>query len=274
MSFINKFFDKIYVINLFDKIERWEKVSKQFRNRNIKIDRFVAIDGRCKQQGDKGCNAKAKTFETSYNIKISNKRSLPSMELIPAASLTIGTILILRHMVKHKLKHILICEDDIELSHGFEKKFKQGIDELKGTKYEKMWDVLYLGCGNKCGNNDISYEKRGSAKNLSTLSQFLDEEIYVKNKNDLRMPCEDGCNEITDHISIADHAGGSWCYAFSLKGARKILKLIDNDAGNHVDQIYQRLENKGGVKALAFNPPIVWHEEGAIRKDTDIPWKY
>ena len=88
------------------------------------------------------------------------------------------------------------------------------------------------------------------------------------------MPCDDGCKEISEHLSIADHAGGSWCYAFSLKGAKKILKLIDNDAGNHVDQIYQKLEKRGGVVALSFNPPIVWHEEGAIRKDTDIPWEY
>ena len=195
-------------------------------------------------------------------------------ELIPAASLTIGTILILRHMVKHKLSHILICEDDIELSHGFEGKFKQGLDELKKSSFKDKWDVLYLGCGNKCGNADIAREKSRKTKIKSTISQFIDEEIFVKHKNDLRMPCDDGCKEISEHLSIADHAGGSWCYAFSLKGAKKILKLIDNDAGNHVDQIYQKLEKRGGVVALSFNPPIVWHEEGAIRKDTDIPWEY
>lgn len=274
MSYLNKFFDKIYVINLFDKTERWKKVSKQFKTRGIDVERFVAIDGRCKDQGEGGCEAKLKTFEMTYDIKISNKRKLPLRELIPAASLTIGTILILRHMVKHKLKHILICEDDIELSHGFEKKFKEGIKELKKTNLEKKWDILYLGCGNRCGNAGISREKSRNVKNLSTLSQFIDDEIFVQYKNDLRMPCEDGCKEVSEHLSVADHAGGSWCYAFSLKGAKKILKLIDNDAGNHVDQIYQNLPNHGNVTALSFNPPIVWHEEGAIRKDTDIPWKY
>jgi hypothetical protein len=75
-------------------------------------------------------------------------------------------------------------------------------------------------------------------------------------------------------MSIPERAGGSWCYAFSLKGAKKFLKLIDNDAGNHVDQIYQKLPNKGGIMPVAFNPPIVWHEGGAIRSDTDIPWEY
>lgn len=271
---MNKFFDNIYIINLFDKVERWEKVSKQFKNRHIDVDRFVAVDGRCKDQGEDGCIAKKKTFETIYNVKISNKRDLLERELIPAASLTIGTILILRNMVKQKMNHILICEDDIELSYGFEKKFKQGIDELKKTKYKNKWDLLYLGCGNKCGNSDISYEKHGQVKNLSTMSHFIGDEIYVKHKNDIRMPCDDGCKNITDHISIADNAGGSWCYAFSLKGAKKILKLIDNDAGNHVDHIYQSLDSHGGIISLAFNPPIVWHEEGMIRSDTDIPWEF
>lgn len=271
---INKFFDKVYIINLFDKEERWKKVSKQFNNRKIKIERFVAVDGRCKSQGKEGCLAKLKTFEMVYSVKIGNKRKLPLPEVIPAASLTIGTIVLLRDMVANGYEHILVCEDDIELGRNFEKNFKRGIDELKGTSYEN-WDVLYLGCGNKCGNNGVSYYKSKSAKHLSTMSQFIDDDIYVCHPNDLRAPCEEGeCRDISEHMSVPEHAGGSWCYAFSLKGAKKFLKLIDDDAGNHVDQIYQRLPNKGGIKAVAFNPPIVWHEAGAIRADTDIPWVY
>jgi len=274
MGKINSFFDKIYVINLYDKVERWEKMAKQFKSRGITVERFVAIDGRCKDQGEKGCLAKLKTFEMAYDIKISNRRKLPLKEIVPAASLTIGTILILRHMVRNNLKHILICEDDIELGRNFENKFMEGIKEIKQTKYENTWDLLYVGCGGKCGDRDVSFDKTSSNKHVSTLTQFTGEDTYVKYKNDLRSPCDGECNEISEHISIPERAGGSWCYAFSLKGAKKMLKLIDDDAGNHVDQIYQNLENKGGVVALAFNPPIVWHEAGAIRADTDIPWNY
>ena len=36
----------------------------------------------------------------------------------------------------------------------------------------------------------------------------------------------------------------------------------------------QQKKNNGGVRPLSFNPPIVWHEGGAIRSDTDIPWEY
>jgi len=270
---INKFFDKVYVINLFDKEERWKKMEKQFKNRKIDIERFIAVDGRCKAQGESGCLAKINTFKLVYSIKLSNKGNYPLQEVVPAASLTIGTIVLLRDMVKKGYKNILICEDDIELGRNFAANFKRGVNELKGTKHEK-WDILYLGCGNLCGNNGISYNKTPKNKNLSTMS-FLRGDFYAQNPNDLRMICgDDECESISDHMSIPTHAGGSWCYAFSLKGAKKFLKLIDNDAGNHVDKIYQFLPDKGGIKAVAFNPPIVWHEGGAIRADTDIPWEY
>jgi GR25 family glycosyltransferase involved in LPS biosynthesis len=268
MSFLNEYFDKIYVINLFDKLTRWDKMRKQFKNRKIEIDRFIAVDGRCKDQGNAGCLAKLHTFETLYDVKISNNSFLNHSELVPASSLTIGTIQILRHMVKNKLDRILICEDDIELIRGFEKKFTEGIMELNETKVADKWDIMYLGCGEKCGNTGVSYTKSKHNKNIST----RDSDVFVNHKNDIRMPCEDGCDKITEHISYADFPLGSWCYAFSLKGAKKMLKIIDDDAGDHVDRTFSKLHKKGGVVTIAFDPPIVMHEEGYVRPDSDIPW--
>ena len=69
----NNFFDKIFVINLFDKTTRWNKVEKQFKNRKINIDRFIAVDGRCQNQGKKACLEKLKSFEISYNVLIDPK---------------------------------------------------------------------------------------------------------------------------------------------------------------------------------------------------------
>ena len=263
---IDNYFKKIYVINLFDKKERWEKVSKQFRYRKINIERFIAIDGRCSSQGKKGCLEKLKSFEIMYNVKINIKKSDNIKVMIPAASLTIGTILILRNMVKEKYPRILICEDDIELSRNFENKFNQGIKEL----------ILYLGCGDKCGSKGVSYEK-SKKFNSSLLNQIIGEEsIYVSHPNDIRIPC-DHCNTLTEHISKSLHPGGTWCYAVSLKGAKKILKLIDNDAGNHIDQILAKEVESGNLIAYAFDPPIVMHES-IIGKDgkrnTDIPWEW
>jgi|UniRef100_A0A6C0CZD8 GR25 family glycosyltransferase involved in LPS biosynthesis len=271
-SNLNKFFDKIFVISLFDKFERWEKVSKQFKSKKIDIERFIAIDGRCSKEGEVGCLQKLKTFEMIYNVTISNKKNYPLKEIVPAASLTIGTILILREMVKRKWSHILICEDDVILSRSLEKKFAEGIKEIGDRK----WDLLYLGSGNQTGNNGISFNKNSRNKNLSDIAKFLpiDKDFFVEYKDDLRVPCEELCKPISEHISIAYNPGGTWAYAYSLRGAKKLLRLLDNDAGNHIDKLIGEQTMDGKLKALAFDPPIVWHEGGAIRPDSDIPWEW
>jgi len=276
MPKLDKFFDKIYVINLFDKTERWDKVRKQFTSRKIKIERFIAVDGRCASQGDQACKEKLKDFEMKYDVRIPLKRGDKLKVMIPAASLTIGTILILRHMVKMKYDRILICEDDIELTRNFEKKFNEGISELKKARKENSWDLLYLGCGDRCGDKGVSEKKSKRNRHPSFLNQIVGSDIYVAHPNDIRFPCDE-CKPLTEHITKAVHPGGTWCYAFSLKGARKMLKLIDNNAAEHIDQLLAGEVEDGKMTAYAFDPPIVMHE--AIigpdgKRNTDIPWEF
>ena len=268
---LNKFFDKIYVISLYDKFERWKKIEKQFGNRKIKVERFIAVDGRCKNEGKVACMDKLKSFEIAFDVKIRNKKH-PVQELLPAASLTIGTILILRDMVRRKLKHILICEDDVVLSHGLENKFKAGMKEIGDYK----WDVLYLGCGGRCGHKGVSWEKTAENKFLSAVpkAEGSNEEYYVHIEEDLRMPCEKhDCVPFSEHISFAKRPAGTWAYAYSLEGAKKMLKYIDDDAAQHIDHLLREPISEGKVKALTFDPPIIWHEGGINRFDSDIPWE-
>ena len=121
---------------------------KQFNRRGIKADRFSAVDGRCKN--DNQCRKKKKLFQEKYKVKIKK------IEL-PTASLVIGTILILREVVKKKMKRVLICEDDFQLGKNLFKKFEVGIKELKTA--EPNWEMLILGCTQECGVNGISEKK-------------------------------------------------------------------------------------------------------------------
>ena len=262
---MNKYFDKIFVISLYDKTARWNKVRSQFKRRGIDVERFVAVDGRCKDQGKKGCLDKLRSFEIAYNIKIPVRKDIPLKELIPASSLTIGTLLLLRQQVNKGWKRILICEDDIILSRNLEDKFKTGVKEIK----KSSWDLLYLGCGNHCGINGIGYDKKG---HRSFLSDYSDEDFYIKHKNDLRLPCDYGCKKFTEHISKAYNPTGTWCYAISLKGAKKILKILGDNLNQHIDQILSGHTTDGYLKSLAFDPPIVMHEDISQGRDTDIPW--
>ena len=155
------------------------------------------------------------------------------------------------------------------------KDFARGIKTLG----KKRWDLLYLGCAAKCGHKDISLEKSVKTPFISGWIEegYMEGEWYLKNKIDLRAPCEEDCPSITKFISHAPIPGGTWAYGVSLTGAKKILKLINHTAATpkywgHIDQVYKKECNTGYLKCVAFDPPIVWHEGGAARAGSDIPW--
>ena len=86
------------------------------------------------------------------------------------------------------------------------------------------------------------------------------------------MPCGDACEEVTEHLTRVYNAGGTWCYAYSLAGAKKVLRAIDDNVDDHIDQILMRLQYDEVVTALAADPPIVMHEDMRGSRKSDIPW--
>jgi len=273
------------VINLFDHKNKWLKVRNQFKKRNINVERFIAIDGRCKAMGKQACIDKMNSFSMSYDVTINPTQRnqynelMMLKEILPVSSLSIGTLVLLRNQVKNKWKHMLICEDDIELTRNVEEKFNQGIRELK----DKPWDLLYLGCGGLCGNKGLSYTKDKKHKYSSVYAlpgiNYIDE-LYLNHPNDLRMYCEDvtSCKKVSDNlVKLNGNHGGTWCYAWSLRGAKKMMKLMkdrNNLVSRHIDQIINEFVNRGHLKAYSFNPVIVHHELLQVNRKTDIPWKW
>jgi GR25 family glycosyltransferase involved in LPS biosynthesis len=260
---LNNFFTKIFVVNLDDKKQRLKKIDKQMKKNCIVYERFSAIDGRCSTVQE--CKKKRKILGKKYNVKIPNHIN------IPAASLVIGTILLLRKMVKQKWPRILICEDDINLDSQIVPKFVQGIKELK---VEPNWDLLYLGCGNTCGLVGISDKKTSRNKYITSLQTvYKTWHWYVMNKDDLRIPCQD-CEKISRHLSRPQIPSGTWCYAYSLSAAKKFLHFVGQNINDHIDQLLGLAIEENILNVVAFDPPIVWHEAGASRPDSDIPWEW
>lgn len=264
---INQYFNRIFIINLQDKTKRFEKVTRQFHKKGIKYTRFEAIDGRC--SGKKECLDKKKSLEKKYNVKI-------KLDNIPASSLVIGAVEIFKQQVKNKWKRILICEDDVELLPSTLKNFDIGIKEVETLVPD--YDILYLGCGNNCGTRGISDSKTSRNKYLTSLSiAYSSCDWYVSHKNDLRTLCDD-CEKLSKNLSYPYRPGGTWAYAVSLEGAKKILKLFTKNGKitvtDHIDQMIPDEIQSGNLKSVAFDPPIIMHEKGAIRPDTDIPWEW
>lgn len=263
---INKFYDRIFVINLKDAVKRYNKMLARLTKYGIKYEVFPAVDGRVKE---KDYAKKRRELEEMYNVKIAKKLNPP------AASLVIGTIEILRKMVKNKWKRILIFEDDCIPTRNFHKRFEEGVAEIKEDNIN--FDMLYLGAGHLAGHRGMSYTKTSKIKHITPLSIIDKDEFnwYVQNKNDLREPCdEDYCSTLSENLSVGPSVGGTWCYSYTLNGAKKLLKLLNNMVTNHIDQILiQQVEN-GKMNAIAFDPPIVYHEEGLVRSDSNIPWSF
>ena len=244
--------------------KRFNKVTKQFHKHGVKYMRYNAINGRCK---DKECNTKKKEFEKKYNIKISNKVK------VPVASLVIGTIQLLKEQIRNKWKRILICEDDVVFDKDIMKKFSNGIKDLP-----QDWDLLYLGSGNQTGHKNISETKTKTIKHKTSLSIVSkDYDWYVTNKDDLRLPCDkEDCPPVnnSEYLSYPMSPGGGWAYSYSLSGAKKFLKYIGKSIKDHVDQLLIKSVEQGKLEAIAFDPPIVYHESGAFRPDSTIPWEW
>ena len=248
----------------------YKEVSNQLKVNGIKHEKFVAVDGRGSQDEKE---KKRKDFEKLYNLKIPKKGAN-----IPASSLTIGNILMYREMVKNNWDRILILEDDIILEKDINEKFTRGINSLKNDD----WDLLYLSCGGECGTKDVSKYKTTKNKNLSTWLNHKDWDpevsssgkIWVSHPYDIRTPCPRyECKRISKYISTTPGAGGTFGYAISLKGAKKMLKYIGKTINNHIDQ-YLRMSVQDGVSTgIAFDPPILWHKWGlAIAGSNTIEW--
>lgn len=266
----SKYFTKVFCISLYDAEMRWKKVSKQFKKVGLDVQRFIGIDGRCKKEGAQACLQKLKSFELAYNVRLPyDKKDMEGLKaLVPAGSLTIGTILLLRAQVRNKWKRMLIFEDDVEFVRGFNKKFAQGVKEIGNSN----WDVLYLGCGGSCGNRDIREGQDSYHPHASIGNQHYGTNVYTHDKRDLRSMC-DHCEYFSEHITKAEGAKGTWAYGYSLAGAKKVLRLLDNNAGDHIDQLLADLSRDGDIRALAFDPIVVHHEYGT-GGSSFIPWDW
>ena len=48
---------------------------------------------------------------------------------------------------------------------------------------------------------------------------------------------ESECDILSKSLTVAPKPGGTWCYAITLKGAKKFLKMLNNRVSDHIDQL-------------------------------------
>ncbi len=152
---INKYFDKIFVVSLDRKPEKFFKVKDKLDRLGIKFERFSAIDGLYLE------------FDTS-NFKPGNGM----IENQFALGCLMSHLEIIKISKSRGYKKILIFEDDILIS----KDIKLTIQNLKDIK---SWKLLYFGSSQY--NWDVEFFEDNfykSKKSLGTFAYAIDHSIY------------------------------------------------------------------------------------------------
>lgn len=124
---------KLFVINLDNNRDRYEKIKSRCNNQNININRYSAINGKMLNKNG------------IYNNVHYNKKLSPGQ--IGCGLSHIMLLEYIQHNIKN-VEYIIILEDDVIIP-------KNVIEQLDNIleKAPKNWDILYLG-----GSNIIGYK--------------------------------------------------------------------------------------------------------------------
>ena len=108
---LNKYFDKIYCINLSRRFEKWETVAREFKKNNLNVTRFEAVDG----------------------------NSLPINDTLLPGELgcVCSHLHIIEEAKRNGYQNILIFEDDVFLENNFLQK--------AGIIKNLNWKLFYFG---------------------------------------------------------------------------------------------------------------------------------
>lgn len=156
-EWIENFFDKIYLLNLDRRKDRYNNMKLRLKNNHItKFERFSAIDGKDKQ------------IEIDYfKYQVGNFNQIDTKlgrKGIPSAG-SWAILLSMKNMINDALNknynNILVLQDDV----FFIKNFKLQLTNLMNQIKDIKWKLLYLGCSNhhwfKFNSNHLIYKPLG-----------------------------------------------------------------------------------------------------------------
>jgi glycosyl transferase family 25 len=227
---------KIFVMNLDQHKERWQKVSKQLDDAKLKYTRFNAILGHnaviVNQNGDRYVgldlkNGKLKfEYNKTYQIHCRNADWIYYVS-DPKHSLSAGEIgiycshyEIINEIANKNLRYGLIFEDDIVLAKGFKEYLTKVINNINNPDIE----LLYLAIGLNVNKKWYSFSE--IQDDIKNYHHFMGLPQDIKDINFVK---------INDHISkyigsknanrINGHGAG-YAYIITNYGAKKLQQMM------------------------------------------------
>ena len=166
------YFDKIFIINLNRRPDRWSKMEQKMKKYGItNYTRVEAVDGELCQNK---IHAKHQIFCKMIQNSIDSKRT-PLLK--GEVGLILSTIEVLKIAIKNNYKRILLLDDDIVFHKNFHKEFNRIVKPLDG------WKLLYL--GTTCAytrqfvvNNNIATFPKDIKRFWGTYAYGIDSSIY------------------------------------------------------------------------------------------------
>jgi len=159
---INTYFDRIFIINLDRRTERWEKTLRIAGKHNLKVTRFSAVDGYTEPFRSEWERYSKSAFQLlpegisplmDYKDKflkyhhyiarihfIESKLGRKTIQSPGAWGVLLSYIEILKTAIREELNRILIFEDDIVLHNSFDIKIKECLNLMPIS-----WKIFMLG---------------------------------------------------------------------------------------------------------------------------------
>ena len=214
----------IFVISLVEAKKRREFIAKQMREHGLKYEFFDAIFG----------EDLSKEFLAKFKIQgafHTSRRSISKMEL----GCLFSHYHLLQKIIKNGLSEAIIMEDDAACGKEFTDLVKSFDSIAEG------WDLLQLGYWNLFFNHT---EHRYLLGHFYPLSFRYSEKIKINGKNKHYMG------------PLIDSTEGTHCYAINLEGAKKLVRLIDEEDLAPLDCFFNYINHL--IDRFAIVPPLVW----------------
>lgn len=141
---LNKLFEKIFLVNLERRKDRYDEFISNASKYNLEFERFNAIDGN-KTINDEFIYENKKFTYTNNEFYKNNPSSVNGIDnyhqkyFKGAIGCLLSHLEILKIAENNKYSSILILEDDV----GFAENFQQKIEKLSNN-FPKEWDMFYL----------------------------------------------------------------------------------------------------------------------------------
>jgi len=219
MSFLNTAVDRVYVINMDKDTERLKRFDEQMKRLQISYTRIPGIVG-----ADVGTHENLSGF--------CNQFCTPSMK-----GCALSHRAAWEDMLKNRYENIAIFEDDAILDPDFNRKFREGWQQLPND-----YDIYYIGCDAMCEVSDFA------SKVLNTVLQSHPERI------------DRNLNSVSGSVGL--HG-----YIISEKCAKVIL---DTPIHTHLDMQLYKWIDEFNLKAYSISPVIVTVNETGDSNQSEL----